>query len=92
MKVKHQWPKMMRAADFAERWYVGRTKEAVIGNIKNGTLPGTQDDSGYWYVWVNADLTPAHGYQGPIAGPQQQSGTGNSVADNAIMEFTRRAS
>lgn len=92
MNVKNQWPKMLRAADYADRWYVGRTKEAVIGNIKDGTLPGAQDDKGFWYVWVNADLTPAYGYEGPIKAPHEQSGTGNSVADNAITSFARRAS
>ena len=60
-----EWPKKMAASDFAKRWFVSRTKESVINDVKSGHLPGVQDGA-QWFVWVNADLSPAHGYRGPV--------------------------
>lgn len=81
-----EWPKKLSAAGYRDRWYVDRTKESVINDIKRGNLPGGQEPSGQWFVWVNADMSPAHGHQGPAAKP---AGTGNALAD-AILR--RRAS
>ncbi len=60
----NEWPKKMAANDYAKRWFVSRTKESVINDIKGGRLPGLQDGV-QWFVWVNADHTPADGYRVP---------------------------
>lgn len=62
-----EWPKKMPASEYAKRWYTSRTKESVINDIKRGNLPGIQEPSGQWFVWVNADQTAAHDYNAPIA-------------------------
>lgn len=85
----HEWPKKLSAAKYAQRWHVDRTKESIINDLKAERLPGGQEPSGQWFVWVNADLSPAFGYEGPQFGPQQGSGTGNALADKILM---RRAS
>ncbi len=82
--VSEQWPKKLSAMKYTTRWHVDRTKESIINDIKAGRLPGGQEASGAWYVWVHADLSPAHGYQGPDFSPQQGSGTGNAVADKIL--------
>lgn len=61
-----QWPKKMPAGDYAKRWYTSRTKQSVINDIQRGNLPGTQEPSGQWFVWVNADDTAAHDYRAPV--------------------------
>lgn len=61
-----QWPKKMPAGDYAKRWYTSRTKQSVINDIKSNHLPGVQEPSGQWFVWVNADDTAAHDYRAPV--------------------------
>lgn len=62
----NQWPKKMPAGDYAKRWYTSRTKQSVINDIHRGNLPGIQEPSGQWFVWVNADDTPAYQYKAPV--------------------------
>lgn len=64
--MSSQWPKKMPAGDYAKRWYTSRTKQSVINDIARGNLPGTQEPSGQWFVWVNADDTAAHDYRAPV--------------------------
>lgn len=81
-----EWPKKMPAGEYAKRWYTKRTKESVINDIKRGNLPGTQEVSGQWFVWVNADQTAAHGYRAPASQsivketPPKPSSAGVSLA------------
>ncbi len=77
------WPKKMPAADYAKRWYTSRTKESVINDIKRGNLPGIQEPNKQWFVWVNADDTPAYNYQ-PIA--QIQKSEGQSLAEQILAK------
>ncbi len=64
--MKSEWPKKMPAGDYAKRWYTSRTKQSVINDIKVGHLPGVQEPSGQWFVWVNADDTAAFNYRAPV--------------------------
>lgn len=86
MSKQSEWPKKLSASGYRNRWYVDRTKESVINDVKAGRLPGGQEPSGGWYVWVNADMSPAHSYQGP----EIQSigkGTGNALADQILSRM-----
>lgn len=65
--LKHTWPKRMPVSQFITRWYTSRSHQSVINDIKSGALPGGNEGANRsWYVWVHADFTPAHGYQGPV--------------------------
>jgi len=81
------WPKKMPASNYAKRWYTSRTKESVINDIKRGNLPGVQEPSGQWFVWVNADDTAAYGYNPPA----EVSTTKGAVLANEILEKYRMA-
>ena len=65
--AQSEWPKKMPAGDYAKRWYTSRTKQSVINDINRGHLPGVQEPGGQWFVWVNADDTPAQNYRVPIS-------------------------
>lgn len=80
-----EWPKKLSAADYLKRWYVKRCKQSVINDIKKGNLPGGQEPSGLWFVWVHSDMSPAHGYQGPQEPCKQ--GTGNTLADKILETY-----
>lgn len=54
------WPKKMPAGDYARRWYTSRSKQSIINSIQRGDLPGEQEKSGQWFVWVNEDGSAAH--------------------------------
>lgn len=79
------WPKKMSVRQYADRWYVNgsRTTKSIINDIKAGRLPGDQEASGAWYVWVLADGSPAR----PAA--QKNPKTGNDIADSILRR--RRA-
>lgn len=76
------WPKKMPANNYAKRWYTSRTKESVINDIKRGNLPGVQEASGQWFVWVNADDTAAHGYNAPIEIKTKGAALANNILAN----------
>lgn len=81
------WPKKLSAGAYTKRWHVDRTKQSIINDIKAGKLPGVQDVGGHWFVWVNSDLSPAWGYQGPEGYPESGSVTGNDLADKILEQF-----
>lgn len=83
------WPKKLSAGKYTKRWHVDRCKQSIINDIKAGKLPGAQDVGGAWFVWVNSDLSPAWGYQGPENAPQSGSVTGNALADKVLANFQR---
>lgn len=56
---KTEWPKLMSASAYAEARFVDRTAKSIINDIKADRLPG-EKQGGCWYVWVNADLSPAN--------------------------------
>lgn len=92
-KATEEWPKKLSAGNFAKRWYVDRTKQSIINDIKAGKLPGVQDVTGHWFVWVNSDQSPAYGYEGPENAPPSGSVTGNALADSIIAQHNlKRAS
>lgn len=61
----HQWPKRMSAGAYAKRWYVDITPRTIANRVRDGLLPGGQDEGGQWYVWVHCDHTPAFDYTPP---------------------------
>lgn len=66
VELKHSWPKRMPVSQYITRWYTSRSHQSVINDIKSGALPGGNEGANRsWYVWVNADFTPAHGYPFP---------------------------
>ena len=81
------WPKKMPASNYAKRWYTSRTKESVINDIKRGNLPGVQEPSKQWFVWVNADDTAAYGYNPPA----EVNTTKGAALANEILEKYRMA-
>lgn len=76
-----QWPKKMPAGDYAKRWYTSRTKDSVINDIKRGNLPGVQEPSGQWFVWVNADETAAHNYSAPAEKITKAAALANNILE-----------
>lgn len=89
MKAVDEWPKKLSAGKYAKRWYADRCKQSIVNDLKAGKLPGSQDVSGHWFVWVNSDLSAAWGYQGPENEPASGSATGNAIADNILNKFRK---
>lgn len=56
---KTEWPKLISVSAYAEARFVDRTAKSIINDIKAKRLPG-EKQGGCWYVWVNADLSPAN--------------------------------
>lgn len=93
MKPENEWPKKLSAGKYARRWHVDRSKQSIINDLKAGKLPGSQDVSGHWFVWVNSDLSAAFGYQGPQGAPVSGSASGNALADKILEQVKlKRAS
>lgn len=87
--AKHVWPKRMPIGQFSKRWYTSRCRQSVINDIKSGALPGGNDGAGRsWYVWVNSDFTPAHGYNAMTLEPEP-SGQAPQLSEKARQIFNR---
>jgi len=81
------WPKKMGATQYAKRWYTDRCAKSVINDVKRGLLPGGQEENKSWFVWVHADYTPAHEYQGPEKIMIPGARTGNALADKVLSRL-----
>lgn len=85
-----QWPKQISASGFRKHWYADKSMQTIRNHINEGKLPGGQED-GQYFVWVNADMTPAHGYQGPtlLKSAPNTGGRGENIASQILANLKR---
>lgn len=82
-----QWPKKQSVSGYLKQWYMpgARCTKSVINDIRGENLPGGQEPSGRWYIWVWSDGSPAHGFASHI--DQDSKLTGNATADAILKKL-----
>lgn len=89
--MAQHWPKKQSVSGYLKQWYMpgARCAKSVINDISDGRLPGGQEKSGMWYVWVWADGSAANGFTGTR--DESEQSTGNTIADAILKKHGKAA-